>query len=173
MNRSLFFKYILLVTKESYLQLLTAGIVFMYVPKELQDYIKEVAPVQARFDVFISYTFLIVCLGFFPLAGILILVHKPKTLNRTKHMLRWGELWEFTQVEKKVHRVYPLLFILRRIYLVLIALVITRTVGIQLILLMYMNLANLLYIGISRPLVTDKMNNMLPSQEFVVIFVTV
>jgi hypothetical protein len=86
------------VVKESYLQLLTAGVLFFYAPNFLIRHQEKFNPKQAVFDKVFSCILLIVCLGVYPIVTALVLFAKEEKLLRPRTQTLYGEFWDENKI---------------------------------------------------------------------------
>lgn len=110
-------------------------------------------------------------LALYPFFSLLVLLLGRSTLMHRIHKVRFGVIYEDIDLYKRIYRIYPLIYALRRIMLVAL-LKVEDLEGIQVQALMYIGQWILVYVGVIRPFKLRSSNNQSIINEFVVLILT-
>ena len=151
----LFINPILLVVHESIIQLLISGILFYYEPPALI----AIQNLVNKFTVTMTQLFAGFCLAIFltyTLICIFVLKASTQTLLKPQYLNRIGSLYQKFELEHG--RNFLMVFIGRRVLIVVLALYYTDKIGIQIMTQMLVNLLIMIYVGQVRPFSNPRAN---------------
>jgi hypothetical protein len=101
---AMFFNNFLLVTKEQYMQMMVAGILFYYIPIELDASLSELNPKQYIHNKALAILCFVMTLGVQPLLALVIYFTKKKTLMKISWRRRFGVMYEDYCINTKTHK---------------------------------------------------------------------
>lgn len=173
MNRQFdrfFFGIFLSAVKESYIQVLLAGVLFNNMPVDLENNLKSKGfeYLHSKGMVWLS---LIMTLGVYPFFSLLVFLLGRSTLMHRIPRVRFGVIYEDIDLYKRNYRIYPLIYVLRRIMQVGL-LSVDDLEGIQVQILMYTGSFVMVYVGVVRPFKQRTVNNQNLFNEFIILILT-
>lgn len=120
---SIFFGQFIIITQESYIQFMITGILFFNIPPDLNKYIKENYETQWQNYYAIAVFVLVFSFIVAPIVAVVIIFLPYKTLKRSFCKARFGVLYEDLKIRKSLNKLYPLMFFVRRIIMVLVTII--------------------------------------------------
>ena len=151
---SLFFNQFIGVTKESLATTLMSALLFINMPDDLKEQQKEGMLAQLSANYVLSIFFVALNLVIFPVAAALLICTPRKKLKRGTLKRRFGAFWEAIDTRRASSRAYALIWIIRRIIVIMAGLFLS-TSGMQLLTLLYLNMFHMIYFSHVKPY-TDK-----------------
>lgn len=140
----MFFTEFISITLEGYFEFLIAA--YLNLSKPLTSTSGEEA------SMYVGWYSFIVPVVIFPLMWIMILTMPLKTLNSKKFQKKYGTFFEGVRSDRKIYILYYLVYILRRMIFCALAFWAGELRYVQLIFVMYTNLAIVIYQGYHCPL---------------------
>lgn len=98
---------------------------------------------------------LLLTFGVAPILAIVIGLMPYKTLRRSFCKTRFGVLYEEIKIRKNINKIYPLIFFLRRIIIVVVTVLVEYHMSLELLTLFYINLFIFIFVG-NQDLYKDK-----------------
>lgn len=161
-----------MVVKESFIQLLIAGILFLKMPIELDESLGELMPSQHMNNRILAYAALGLTIVAFPLSSIWILFSSKKHLLKRSTRKRVGQLYYMVNLNTWVTRLYPFIYVFRRHMILVLILWVSDFQGIQVMVQLYTDTFILIYVGNVRPFKTRILNKLNLANETIILNLT-
>ena len=165
MKKKLFFKDLIALTLEGYFEYIIAAYMNITYPVK-----KDSGEILGQA---IAYYSAFLCLFLFPLIWIILLFQPHKKLQSKKFKTKYGELFSNMKPGKKIYMMYYIIFSLRRLIFCFVAFYCKEVSFFQIQSLMYLNLANLIYVGGVQPFESRFKNKIEMFNEYTICVVTI
>lgn len=144
LKKDLFFSEFISITLEGYFEFLIAAYLNLSQPLATTN--------GERASLYLGWYCVIIAVIIFPLLWVMILCTPLKTLNSNKFKKKYGHFFEGVKSDKKIYIMYYLVYIIRRLIFCALAFFGGELRYVQLIFVMYCNLAVVIYQGSNNPL---------------------
>lgn len=119
-----------------------------------------------------AWTLVIINLVIYPVAVLTILILKQGPLQRPEVMARFGEIYKDQRLNSLTARLYLVIFLFRRVLICMLAFYGGNYPGIQVQVILYLNLFCFVYTGQVRPFATPEQNRTNLYYEFIIMCLT-
>jgi hypothetical protein len=167
-----FFTSFIMVVKESFMQLLVAGILFFMMPVELNQTLQELSPKQHLNNKILAIAALALTIVAYPVSSVWILVSSKKHLSKRSIRKRIGYLYYMINLNTWVTRMYPLVYVFRRLLILILIMWVSKLKGIQVMTQLYLDTLILVYVGNQRPFKSRMLNNLNLINEAIILNLT-
>jgi hypothetical protein len=147
---NLIYKTLFVLMKGSF-TLSLSGIIFLKDPEDPNNKDFHVDKITKAFSFVFGYTIVFGSLLLLPLLIVGIWCMKLETLRSKKVSDIIGSLYSNLNLKAKASTFYPMIFIGRRVVMSLLFIYFRKQDGIQILILLYMNLAIMIYVGMVQP----------------------
>ena len=142
-SKGIFFNQIIVLSQEAYIEL--------YINSLLNIQTPDFSTNGELLGISLSYFTAVMIHGFLPVLMLFTITRKQNQLTNTPYSEYFGDLYEGTKIDTKLKLAYSLIFVLRRFIFCTIGMFLLNPNlgGMQIVLLMLLNVLSIAYIGCS------------------------